>query len=1009
MKRSTKIILPIAAIILIAIGAYFAHYYIKYVSYNEHKDLMKSEYDTEYEKGSKYKPLTNDNKVPGMDLIAQNDGYNLYINKTNASIAVYDKANEEITLSNPVNPEKDIIAQSAYEQARLQSQMIISYYNTQRELTSWYSYTDAVEKGQFTIENIENGVRVIYQYGDLESKTGIIPLYISEERFEEVTSKMSKESAKAVKSLYSKSTSVSGFMEIPQDSIVGHASTKRKLTGYFEEAGYTAEDCEKDVLESGVEGVLPITFVIPLEYRLVDDGLQVNIPTSEIEETGGGKLAQIQLLNLMGAVKAPDSKLIVKKANPDLEAESEGGAAEGAAGDTPAEGTEPAAGNAAEGEAKPAAEPAAGNAAEDEAKPTAKPAADNAAEGEAKPTAEPAADNAAEDEAKPTAEPAAGNTPKDGAEPAKEAGEDDTLTLDDLKDTVDTSVIAEDEISGYFVLPNGSGSLMNFNNGKTDAEIYNEFIYGIDPLSADYTVTQNTESCRLPLFGIQKLAGNVQHKDYGILAVIENGESFAQISASTSSKVNSYNYAYPTFVLRGDEKLAMFGSSGNNSDMSVVEDELYKVNIQVHYSFLNEEYSGYSGMANYYREKLMEKEELVKKEDSGDIPFYMDVIGGVKATETFMGVKYMKTVAMTSFEQAGQIADDFYKQNINNISMNYQGWFNGGYYHDVADSIGDLGVLGGKNDLKELAQKIESNGGRLYGDVAFQQVSYISDNYRPTAETARYYGGGVLASFGQVNPVTLKQTAALGYRETLYNLLSPKFLPRYVNAFCEDVKDVGVTGISLRDLSAQLHSDKKRTGFINREQAKNIVSAELAKVKDTGMPVLGNNANAYALKYVDELVNVSTNTNGYLMVDDEIPFYELVIHGCIDYAGNAVNLSNSSDILALELKMIEYGQAPHFTFSYENSNEIKYTGLNRMYSTDYQDWEQDAIEIYQYVNEALSKVSGALIVKHEMIDGVAKVTYDNGVIIYVNRTNQGVTVDGITIEARSYKLGGNAQ
>lgn len=977
MKRSTKIILPIAAIILIAIGAYFAHYYVKYVSYNEHKDLMKSEYDTEYEKGSEYKPLANDNKVPGMDLIAQNDKYHLYINKTNASIAVYDKANEEITLSNPTNPEKDIIAQNAYEQARLQSQMIISYYNTQRELTSWYSYTDAVEKGQFTIENIENGVRVIYQYGDLESKTGIIPLYISEERFEEVTSKMSKESAKAIKSLYSKSTSVSGFMEIGEDSIVGHASTKRKLTAYFEEAGYTAEDCEKDVLESGVEGVLPITFVIPLEYRLVDDGLQVNVPTSQIEETGGGKLAQIQLLNLMGAVKAPDSKLIVKKANPDLNAESEGGAegdTEGAAGDTPADGTQ-------------AAEPATGNT----------PAGD---------AAEPAAGNKPADNAAPTAEPAAGNKPADGTEPAKDG---DELTLDDLKETVDTSVIAEDEISGYFVLPNGSGSLMNFNNGKTDAEIYNEFVYGIDPLSADYTVTQNTENCRLPLFGIQKLAGNVQNKDYGILAVIENGESFAQISASTSSKVNSYNYAYPTFVLRGDEKLAMFGSSGNNSDMSVVEDALYKVNIQVHYSFLNEEYSGYSGMANYYREQLMAKEMLAKKEDTGDIPFFMDVIGGVKATETFLGVKYMKTVPMTSFEQAGQIAEDFYKQDIKNISMNYQGWFNGGYYHDVADSIGDLGVLGGKGDLKELSEKIESNGGRLYGDVAFQEVSYISDNYRPTAETARYYGGGVLASFGQVNPVTLKQTSALGYRETLYNLLSPKFLPRYVNAFCEDVKDVGVTGISLRDLTGKLHSDKKRTEFINREQAKNIVSAQLKTVKDTGMPVLGNGANAYALKYVDELVNISTNTNGYLMVDQEIPFYELVIHGCIDYAGNAVNLSNASDILELELKMIEYGQAPHFTFSYENSNEIKYTGLNRMYSTDYQDWEEDAIGIYQYVNEALSKVSGALIVKHETIDGVAKVTYDNGVIIYVNRTNGDVTVDGITIGARSYKLGGNAQ
>ena len=36
---------------------------------------------------------------------------------------------------------------------------------------------------------------------------------------------------------------------------------------------------------------------------------------------------------------------------------------------------------------------------------------------------------------------------------------------------------------------------------------------------------------------------------------------------------------------------------------------------------------------------------------------------------------------------------------------------------------------------------------------------------------------------------------------------------------------------------------------------------------------------------------------------------------------------------------------------------------------------------------------------------VTKVTYDNGVVIYVNYSEQDQTVDGVTVSALSYKVG----
>ena len=86
---------------------------------------------------------------------------------------------------------------------------------------------------------------------------------------------------------------------------------------------------------------------------------------------------------------------------------------------------------------------------------------------------------------------------------------------------------------------------------------------------------------------------------------------------------------------------------------------------------------------------------------------------------------------------------------------------------------------------------------------------------------------------------------------------------------------------------------------------------------------------------------------------------------------------------------------------------MKDTGLNRYYATTFDTWKGEAVEIYNRVNEALKHVSGAMIVDHEILDGgVRKVTYDNGVIIYINYGSETQKVDGMEIPAMSYRMEG---
>ena len=145
-----------------------------------------------------------------------------------------------------------------------------------------------------------------------------------------------------------------------------------------------------------------------------------------------------------------------------------------------------------------------------------------------------------------------------------------------------------------------------------------------------------------------------------MLATIENGASLAAISADVAGRNNSYNNAFAMFTLRGSELLSLFGA-GETAEMPIVEDNYYGEDLVIRYTFLTAENKGYSGLANYYRARLIAENVLSPLEETGDIPFYYDVIGGVKETTHFMGIQYLHVRAMTTFDEAVEIAQSLNK------------------------------------------------------------------------------------------------------------------------------------------------------------------------------------------------------------------------------------------------------------------------------------------------------------------------------------------------------------
>ena len=551
--------------------------------------------------------------------------------------------------------------------------------------------------------------------------------------------------------------------------------------------------------------------------------------------------------------------------------------------------------------------------------------------------------------------------------------------------------------NGYMVVPNGSGSIINFNNGKLNSASYSQYVYEIDPMVANYTTLENIDGARLPIFGICR-------EDRSLLVEIEDGATSTVVTADVAGKYNDYNFAYPIFVFRNVDNLRNFGAS--SLDVFVMEEELYDMNATVRYTFLNEDNSGYDGLANYYREKLIANGTLTRQEDGGDLPFYYDVIGGVKENAHFLGVQRLNTFAMTTYEDAAAMVDEFAAAGITNQVMNLQGWFNEGYYHDAPHDIRLVKDMGSKAELEALDDKLAALGGTMYADVEFQRVTYADTGFNWSAEGARYYGAGYVASFGLINPTTLRNTSGLGYAEPQYDLMSPKFLPRYVEKFVKKIDKYDISGLSLRDLGSYLTSDKKRTGLIEREEALDVVLAQLDLIETTGKKLMVNEANAYSFGYAQDISNVPMGDNAFAIVDDNIPLYQMIIHGCIDYSTDLLNYDDSEDMTLTVLQMIETGSAPHYVFTQEASSRMKNTGMNQFYATTYDTWKGEAIDIYNRVNEALKHVSGAEIVGHEIEGEVRKITYSNGVTIYINYSDETETMDGKSLPAMSYEMEG---
>jgi len=455
---------------------------------------------------------------------------------------------------------------------------------------------------------------------------------------------------------------------------------------------------------------------------------------------------------------------------------------------------------------------------------------------------------------------------------------------------------------GYIVLPEGSGGLMYFNNGKINQRSYRSAIYGDDQVIIPNQLSLTDTGAHMPIYGIK-------HQDNAFLSVITDGAEHANVIAEISGKNDRFNKTYPEFTFK-DSGLYYLTNQG----ISIWNEDRYGYEPSLSYYFLSDDDANYTQMAKLYGRYLEQKYQLTELENKTQ-KLFLDVLGSYDFDDYFLFFPYKHVDALTTYEQARVIVEELSEQNINHIVMNYKGWFNQGIDHEYADHIKLDSALGNMKDLESFYQYMVDEKHDIYFDVDFMHLydrpMFFKDQY-----ISRIVGG-TLAEF---YPYDVASRFPDNTKDPFY-LLNLQSINNQMEGFMSDFNKLDINGVSLRSLGNNIYSDFYRNDGTYRYELKNQFQHLTYNLSEQ-TPILLNHPNDYMLPFASQIKDLKIISSQFLMVDEMIPFIQLSLSKYFDYSMPSINKNQVYDLSYYVLKAIETGSNLKYTVSYEDSSVL---------------------------------------------------------------------------------------
>jgi hypothetical protein len=535
-----------------------------------------------------------------------------------------------------------------------------------------------------------------------------------------------------------------------------------------------------------------------------------------------------------------------------------------------------------------------------------------------------------------------------------------------------------DEKEGYMFIPDGSGVIVSLedHHGRFTTP-YSAKVYGkdkgIDAVSSGYDEgypdTVEAEPIYIPLYGM------VYTEDQtGFMGLIKSGQESANIVAYPNGVSTSYNWISSQFFLR-DSYIHQTSKNGSEG-IAAYEKNLKGSDIYVSYYYMPENAS-YNQMAKIYRDYLIEKGVLVRQESTYKIG--IDVIGA----ENRDGIVSDRTFTMTTFDDTANMLDYLKENGVDGINLIYRGWQKGGY--DGGFPISDVKIekkVGGSRGLKELIEKAHNMSNveiSLYDDFGVASKSKIYDTGKDIVKRIDkliYDDGDYF-----LTPIKLLE-------------LSSDTIPQYKELKLNSLAISGITNNLYTYLTNDKVSSREHTRLEQMEVLRD-VSEDLGLYMDAPYD--------YLWQYAKGIYNLPLSGSNYSYTTAEIPFLSIVLKGYVPMYSEYCNLNAAPT--DYELKLAESGVFPNYIITEEDNTLLMNTSLEFIFTSRFDDFKENMIASYHNLKLLNEKVSNAVIVEHQILENdFVRVTYDNGVRVYVNYSAKAKKADNIEIAGKSYQV-----
>lgn len=540
------------------------------------------------------------------------------------------------------------------------------------------------------------------------------------------------------------------------------------------------------------------------------------------------------------------------------------------------------------------------------------------------------------------------------AEGIEESGEDRLLEME----LTPMLGAAGTEDTGYIVLPDGGGALMRFNNGKGSAGVYKAQVYGTDKAFSG-TVDNNTAlRAALPVLGLN-------YGDWGLLAVVDQGDTHAYLNAAPAGGTNSYNTASFSFSVRSRGEYTIGEENYNSRTINLFQQGISSAGeYSVTWYPLAAEESDYIGMARRYGRLL-----FGDKQDEKKPQLLLNLYGMIYKEKPVLGIPVSQAVALTPYADAQAMLEEFAAKGVDTAIQYLH--FSNNAARNKRGGIKASGTLGGEKAWRALLESAQQNAAPVYAATNF--LSFTSDG----ALVSRFTLAAVqLSSF----PVKLNRYAISTHKVdsdiAADYVLKAEKVSQEADSTLRAYEALGA-GVALGDAANLLYSDYSQDNGL-----RDMLKAEIEALYAQTEGALESFPNAYALPYAASVCDVPFASSGFSCADETVPFYAYVLRGHVPFATETVNLSDEPAHTLLHA--METGADLAFTFVTQNSGELQFSDKSDLYACSYAEWKDTAADMYRSLCDVRNQTDALEIAARQEDDGLVDVLYADGTRLLLN-------------------------